>query len=147
MVLVTVLVMAVLLAVVAVYMASVSLYMYVCGMRVYVLEILVLQLCSLTGFTGNALPRSVVAVVVDSRLLLLSAVSADIPATGTVHIATAVEAADYLDVVCKVGVDGEVRHDGLLVCVVTVGFLLSVMYLGAALLTRKPCRILLNLKH
>ena len=50
MVLVTVLVVAVLL--VAVYMASVSLYMYVCGMRVYVLEILVLQLCSLTGFTG-----------------------------------------------------------------------------------------------
>lgn len=93
------------------------------------------------------LPRSVVAVVVDSSLLLLSAVSADIPATSTVHIATAVEAADYLDVVCKVGVDGEVRHDGLLVCVVTVVFLLSVMYLGAALLTQKPCRILLNLKH
>ena len=91
------------------------------------------------------LPRSVVAVVVGSRLLLLSAVSADIPATGTVHIATAVEAADYLDVVCKVGVDGEVRHDGLLVCVVTVVFLLSVMYLGAALLTRKQCRILLSL--
>ena len=89
------------------------------------------------------LPRSVVAVVVDSRLLLLSAVSADIPVTGTVHIATAVEAADYLDVVCKVGVDGEVRHDGLLVCVVTVVFLLSVMYLGAALLTQRPCRILL----
>src|SRR5699024_4307337 len=91
------------------------------------------------------LPRSVVAVVVDSRLLLFSAVSADIPVTGTVHIATAVEAADYLDVVCKVGVDGEVRHDGLLVCVVTVVFLLSVMYLGAALLTRKQCRILLSL--
>lgn len=63
------------------------------------------------------LPRSVVAVVVDSRLLLLSAVSADIPVTSAVHIATAVEAADYLDVVCKVSVDGEVRHDGLLVCV------------------------------
>ena len=91
------------------------------------------------------LPRSVVAVVVDSSLLLLAAVSADIPATSTVHIATAVEAADYLDVVCKVGVDGEVRHDGLLVCVVTVVFLLSVMYLGAALLTRKQCRILLSL--
>src|SRR5699024_577523 len=54
MVLVTVLVvlLAVVLMVLAVYMASVSLYMYVCGMRVYVLEILVLQLCSLTGFTG-----------------------------------------------------------------------------------------------
>ena len=93
------------------------------------------------------LPRSVVAVVVGSSLLLFAAVSADIPATSTVHVAAAVEAADYLDVVCKVGVDGEVRHDGLLVCVVTFVFLLSVMYLGAALLTRKQCRILLNLKY
>lgn len=78
-------------------------------------------------------------------MFLFAAVSADIPATGTVHIATAVEAADFLDVIYKVSVDGEVRHDGLLVCVVTVVFLLSVMYLGAALLTRKPCRILLSL--
>lgn len=107
-------------------------------MAVLLLALLLVQCC---------LPRSVVAVVVDSSLLLLSAVSADIPATSAVHIATAVEAADYLDVVCKVSVDGEVRHDGLLVCVVTVVFLLSVMYLGAALLTRKQCRILLNLKH
>ena len=105
-------------------------------MAVLLLALLLVQCC---------LPRSVVAVVVDSRLLLLSAVSADIPVTSAVHIATAVEAADYLDVVCKVGVDGEVRHDGLLVCVVTVVFLLSVMYLGAALLTQRPCRILLSL--
>lgn len=84
-------------------------------------------------------------MVVGSSLLLFAAVSADIPATSTVHIATAVEAADYLDVVCKVSVDGEVRHVGLLVCLVTVVFLLSVMYLGSALLTQRPCCILSNL--
>lgn len=90
-------------------------------MAVLLLALLSVQRC---------LPRSVVAVVVDSSLFLLAAVSADIPATGTVHIATAVEAADYLDVVCKVGVDGEVRHDGLLVCVCSYCWISSFSYVS-----------------